>query len=277
MHSSWSDGVHNEVEILKEIKEKGIRYFSLTDHDTIEGSKRILDHKDFLDENNIKFIIGAELSTSINGFKTHLLAYNFDSKSIHMDNLLNRIKDAQWKQTVYRIDKLNELFNIKLSSSSIEYLKSRFSVTKPNIAECMKNDGYVESKGQAIQEFINKIPKIDYYLSSEEAISCVHNASGKIFLAHPFGESSDEIFTIDNVEPYIWDLVQLGIDGMECFYSAYSFERINFLLDLAQKYNLLVSAGSDCHGRANKYGQIGQVSCDGTIPNSELITILNII
>lgn len=277
MHSEFSDGAYDIDEILDKVKFNNVKYFSLTDHDTIKGSQKILlEKQDFLKENDIKFIIGAELSTSINGYKTHLLAYNFDYSNENMIRLLDILKTNKWNEALYRIQKLKEIFNISLSDESIELLKNRDSVTKPNIAECMKNEGFVTSKGEGIREYINKIPKKNFYLDSEIAINLVHAANGKIFLAHPFGESSDEIFDISNVEPYIKSLVDLGIDGMECYYSGYNKERIEFLLKLAQKYKLLVSAGSDCHGNPNKYGNIGQTSADGTKIDSNLLSILSI-
>lgn len=277
MHSEFSDGAYDIDEILDKVKFNNVKYFSLTDHDTIKGSQKILlEKQDFLKENDIKFIIGAELSTSINGYKTHLLAYNFDYSNENMIRLLDMLKTNKWNEALYRIQKLKEIFNISLSDESIELLKNRDSVTKPNIAECMKNEGFVTSKGEGIREYINKIPKKNFYLDSQIAINLVHAANGKIFLAHPFGESSDEIFDISNVEPYIKSLVDLGIDGMECYYSGYNKERIEFLLKLAQKYKLLVSAGSDCHGNPNKYGNIGQTSADGTKIDSNLLSILSI-
>lgn len=277
MHSKFSDGAYDIDEILGKVKFNDVKYFSLTDHDTIKGSQKILlERQNFLKENDIKFIIGAELSTSINGYKTHLLAYNFDYDNENMIKLLDMLKTNKWNEALYRIQKLKEIFNISLSDESIESLKNRDSVTKPNIAECMKNEGFVTSKGEGIREYINKIPKKNFYLDSEIAINLVHAANGKIFLAHPFGESSDEIFDISNVEPYIKSLVDLGIDGMECYYSGYNKERIEFLLKLAQKYKLLVSAGSDCHGNPNKYGNIGQTSVDGTKIDSNLLSILSI-
>lgn len=277
MHSTYSDGAYNIEEIIENVKENNIKYFSLTDHDTIKGSQKILlDSKEILKEFNIKFIIGAELSTAINGYKTHLLAYNFDYSDNNMITLLEMLKKSKWNETLYRIKKLKEMFHICLSTESMQYLENRDSVTKPNIAECMKNDGFVSSKGEGIKNYINKIPKKNFYIESEIAIKLVHAAKGKIFLAHPFGESSDELFDISNVEPYIKSLVELGIDGMECYYSAYNSEKISFLLNLAKKYNLLISAGSDCHGNPNKYGSIGQTSADNTKIDKSLLSILSI-
>ncbi len=277
MHSTYSDGAYDIKEIIEKVKENNVKYFSLTDHDTIKGSQKILlDSKEILKEYNIKFIIGAELSTAINGYKTHLLAYDFDYTDKNMIILLEMLKKNKWNEALYRIEKLKEMFNICLSDESMQYLENRDSVTKPNIAECMKNDGFVSSKGEGIKNYINKIPKKNFYVDSEIAIKLVHAAKGKIFLAHPFGESSDELFDVSNVEPYIKSLVECGIDGMECYYSAYNNERISFLLNLAKKYNLLVSAGSDCHGNPSKYGSIGQTSADNTKIDESLLSILSI-
>lgn len=277
MHSKYSDGAYDINELLEKVVQNNVKYFSLTDHDTITGSKEILtNHQNFLTKNKIKFIIGAELSTSMDGFKTHLLAYGFDYEDKNMITLLKMLKANKWNESLYRIQKLKESFNISLSNESIEYLKSRDSVTKPNIAECMKNEGFVTSKGEAIKEYINKIPKKNFYLDSRSAINLVHAAKGKVFLAHPFGESSDEIFNTSTIEPYIHSLVKLGIDGMECYYSAYDNKKIIFLLNLAKKYNLLISAGSDCHGTPNKYGTIGQTSLDRTTIDSSQLSILSI-
>lgn len=38
-------------------------------------------------------------------------------------------------------------------------MKRKAIIKKPIIAECMKNEGFVASKGEAIREYINKIPK----------------------------------------------------------------------------------------------------------------------
>lgn len=47
------------------------------------------------------------------------------------------------------------------------------------------------------------------------------------------------------------------IDGIEAFYKGYSKEENDFLKDLADKYNLLISAGSDYHGRSDRVSELG--------------------
>jgi hypothetical protein len=61
--------------------------------------------------------------------------------------------------------------------------------------------------------------------------------------------------------------------GMECYYSRYSDEDIAFLLSVAQKYSLLVSGGSDFHGK-NKTVRIGDLSQTGLRAEEKMLTVL---
>ncbi len=276
MHSTWSDGILNEVEILEKIKEKKIKYFSLTDHDNIEGAKRILDYKDFLCENGINFIIGAELTSNYQGRRTHLLAYGFDKNSEFMQELLDLLKQKSWQHTLYRLEYLKNNFNISLSDASYEYMKSKSVIKKPVIAECMKSEGYVQKKGEAIREYIDKVPEKDFSVTPKEITERVHRAGGKVFLAHPFGEECDEIFENNEFDDYISGLIDEGIDGMECYYSAYNNAQIDYLLKIAKKKNILVSGGSDYHGTKYRIGEMGKITLEDYKINQEDLTILNL-
>ena len=50
-----------------------------------------------------------------------------------------------------------------------------------------------------------------------------------------------------------------SIEGLECYYSRYNQEEINFLITCAEKNNLIISGGSDYHG-TNKTVEIGKLS-----------------
>lgn len=276
MHSIWSDGILSEVEILEKVKKKNIKYFSLTDHDNIEGSKRILEHQDFLKKNGINFIIGAELTSKYQGRRTHLLAYGFDKNSKYIQELLDLLKEKSWQHTLYRLEYLKNNFNISLSDDSYEYMKSKAIIKKPTIAECMKNEGYVQKKGEAIRNYIDKVPEKNFSVTPKEITDRVHKAGGKVILAHPFGEECDEIFENNEFDAYINGLIEEGIDGMECYYSAYNNAQIDYLLKAAKAKNILVSGGSDFHGIKYRIGEIGKITLEDYKINKEDLTILKL-
>jgi hypothetical protein len=57
----------------------------------------------------------------------------------------------------------------------------------------------------------------------------------------------------------ILEFVKLGLRGLEVYYPEHSQGMVNFYLELAKKNNLLVTGGSDCHGKAKSEVRIGSV------------------
>ena len=76
----------------------------------------------------------------------------------------------------------------------------------------------------------------------EEAYNIVKKAGGLVFLPHiyEYRENSDKILK------YI--LENYKIDGIECYYTTFTEEQHEYLLNLCKEKNLLVSGGSDYHG-----------------------------
>jgi predicted metal-dependent phosphoesterase TrpH len=81
-----------------------------------------------------------------------------------------------------------------------------------------------------------------------EAIDVIHRAKGKAFLAHP------HLFT---QQAFVRELLQMGFDGIECFYGRFSYLQEKQWLKLAQEFNLLISGGSDFHGQVKPKVSLG--------------------
>ncbi|MBQ3791826.1 MAG: hypothetical protein II797_01855, partial [Clostridia bacterium] len=63
------------------------------------------------------------------------------------------------------------------------------------------------------------------------------------------------------MEERLKHLIRCGLAGLEAFYSAFSENEKQCALDLAGKYRLLVTAGSDYHG-GNKSAGFGETGLD---------------
>ena len=85
---------------------------------------------------------------------------------------------------------------------------------------------------------------------SQVAIELIHQANGLAVMAHPGLNRTDEV---------IPDLVEAGLDGIECFHTKHSTAISEHYLEIADKYNLLVTGGSDCHGMSKGKPLIGTV------------------
>ncbi len=87
-------------------------------------------------------------------------------------------------------------------------------------------------------------------MSALESVELIHQAGGLAVMAHPGLNRTDDI---------IPDLVKAGLDGIECFHTKHSTVMSERYLEIAEKYHLLVTGGSDCHGFSKKAPLIGTV------------------
>ena len=78
--------------------------------------------------------------------------------------------------------------------------------------------------------------------SLNKTIDMIHASGGLAFLAHTFAYSpniaNDLLNIIDNYE----------LDGLECFYTAFTKEQSNYLIKLCKERQMYMSGGSDFHG-----------------------------
>jgi len=118
-------------------------------------------------------------------------------------------------------------------------------------AEYLVVKGYISDYENAFQALAKTKIDVSFPVSSVEAVEALHRAGALAILAHPFAQGSS-LKKIDATptgqELLFKELVEAGIDGLECYQSEHGSDEIAFALSLAKKYNVLVSAGSDWHG-----------------------------
>jgi predicted metal-dependent phosphoesterase TrpH len=113
--------------------------------------------------------------------------------------------------------------------------------------------GLVRNLDEAFDRFLKKgrpawVPKSK--ISALDAIELIHQAGGLAVMAHPGLNRTDEIIPA---------LVEIGLDGIECFHTKHSTAMSERYLEIADRYHLLITGGSDCHGFSKNKPLIGTV------------------
>jgi PAS domain S-box-containing protein len=207
-HSIFSDGELTPESLAANLAATGVRYASLTDHDSIEGLPRF---QEALKKRGIAFISGVELTTQFNGREAHLLAYGFNPSHSELAATLVSLRQVRSLEVHSIAGSLRKVGSNRVNGSDISGAAS------------------VAPNGQ---------------LEIGEAIALVHQAGGRAFLAHPLFYESD----LEKLDGFIGELKVLGLDGVEAIYAPFSEIDQASLRSLAEKHNLLVCAGTDFHG-----------------------------
>ena len=247
VHTTASDGQYTPAEIISKAKDLGLEMIAITDHDTVDG---IAEAKAAALELQVNFIPGIEISTQ-DTQEVHILGLSIDYKNPQLAETCREYARSREN----RAEKICEYLGtkrIKVVLEEIQKIAGDGVIGRPHFAKYLEENGYVKNREEAFRKYLDTKEFKKYTdrkkPAPEEAIALIHKAGGKAFLAHPgllkmgWGE----------VELFISRLKLAGLDGIECYYSRHTKPQVEGFLELAKKYDLLVSAGSDFHGEKVK-------------------------
>ncbi|MDO5305171.1 MAG: PHP domain-containing protein [bacterium] len=270
LHSNFSDGSETPEELLNSVKTAHIATFALTDHDTIEGCEKMK----MLTPPEITFIRGVELTCETENFGCHILGYLYDEGDEGLSALIAKGKKLRRVKLERRIEYLRDKWGINLTKEELDWLYSRPSVVKTHFANILVNRKLATDTVSAMKKYLDTcvVPKTKF--STEEGISTLLRANATPIWAHPLGGEGEVHIEKEVFLKRLETMKSLGIKGLECCYSRYSKEEIDFLLEQAKINDLLISGGSDYHGK-NKTVKIGNLSVDGLEVSEENLTLIS--
>ena len=249
LHTNVSDGTFTPEELVLYSQKGALACIAVTDHDSVEACERVGTACAAV---KMEFIPGTELTAEHNDIEVHVLGYFLD---IHNKTLLDRIaifQSVRQSRIHEMVAALNKL-GVPLKAESVFALANCRSPGRPHVARALVKEKLVGSLDEAFERFLKKgkpawVPKTK--MSAFESVELIHQAGGLAVMAHPGLNRSDDI---------IPGLVEAGLDGIECFHTKHSTATSERYLEIADKYHLLVTGGSDCHGYSKIRPLIGTV------------------
>lgn len=270
LHSNFSDGSESPAALLQSLRGRGIRIFSLTDHDTIDGSVALA----ALVPPDLQYIHGVEFSCRTEAGPCHILGYRYDPGAAALQAVLEKGRKIRARKLQERFRFLQERHSITLTQQEMDALRAIPCVGKPHIASVLIARGLCATIDEAIQTYLSGFRYATSRIDAAEAIRAITTAGGFPVWAHPLGGEGEAHLDADAFRRQFEILRGAGIRGLECFYSRYTMQEAGFLLDAARQYGLLVSGGSDYHG-ANKRIAAGTLNADGRVIPAAQLTILH--
>ena len=273
MHSTASDGKDTPAALLEKIKSLGIRCFALTDHDTIDG---VIEMEDLIasDVNaDVKFIRGIEFSCITSAGKCHILGYGYDWDNDAFQAVLTKSADLRRRKLEQRLDFLRQEYQIVFDEDDVSEMRRMKSVGKPHLAELMIKMGIVDSVADAVNKYIDHCPTLDSRMPADEVIHAIRASNGISVWAHPYGGVGEKQLSEEEFHAQQSCLLEIGIQGLECYYSQYAKARIDALTACASENNLYISGGSDYHGR-KKFPALGTLNADGDSVDAKQLSVL---
>lgn len=241
-HSTASDGQHTPTELVQMAAQNCIHYLAITDHDTVDG---IAEGRAAAQQKGVHVISGIEISVRGNR-EMHLLGYGIDENDMGIVEMC-RIFRQQRDERKYRILEYLKGYGILLQLEVVEQYAENGLIARPHFARAMVEAGYVNTVREAFDCYLGTeaFDKVERPKPQpEEAIAIIHAAGGLAVLAHP----AKLKLSPAQLEQMVQSLCTDGLDGIECWYSSHTNVQAQQYVQLAHRYHLYQTIGSDFHG-----------------------------
>jgi predicted metal-dependent phosphoesterase TrpH len=264
-HTTASDGSLTPSELVALARETGLRALGVTDHDTIQG---VAEAVAAAEAAGVEVVPGVELSVGYPHGQFHLLGYLIDPGAPVLPDRLADLQARRATRNERMIARMQE-GGLPITMADVVAEAGGGQVGRPHMALALVRKGIVASTQEAFDRYLGagapfNIPK--ERLSPEAAIDLIHAAKGKAVLAHP----STIKLPGDAFVAEIGRLRERGLDGLEAYYSQHSPEQTAAFLDVASRFALRVTGGSDFHGRSKPHVRLGLIHEGRALPYSIL-------
>ncbi len=243
-HSTYSDGKLSVKELIERAKNKGLTGLALTDHDCVFGLEEAYEEAQ---KNGLYLLKGVEISTFYKGETVHIVTF-FKNNIVpkEMYEYSHQLVETRINRAKKMLKNIEDIYNVRID---YDYLfKNGTVITRGNMFQAImhSNEGIDRDEASFMVSNESKAYIPASKLNTVDGLQMIHKCGGIAILAHP---------TLVKKE-YLEEILSLGFDGIESRYPLNKDGEEEYFRNLAIKYNLVNSAGSDYHGDF-KHADIG--------------------
>lgn len=271
MHSLFSDdGELTPKELVQKCHQKGITIMAIADHNSV---KAIDEAKKEAQKYHMKYIYATEIDCTYKDINLHVLGYGIDYTSPIFNQLENNILKQELECSTQKLELTNRL-GFELKKEQLDALSPQGVYTGEMFAEVLLNDArydnhellkpYREGGNRSDNPYVNFY--WDYYAqgkpcytkviypSLKETIQIINEHGGIAVLAHPGNNLKGKFEIFD-------EMVKMGLQGVEAFSNYHDEETVKYFFSKGREYDLLITCGSDYHGKTKPAIELGETRC----------------
>ena len=265
-HTTYSDGTLTPTELVEAAAAIGLSAVAVTDHDTVDGLPEALAAGARL---GIRVVPGVEINLEHEQVTMDMLGYFLaGSPGEELGAELAELRLYRDERNERILARLREL-GYPIGTADLTAVSGDGAVGRPHIGEAMVRRGYVGSVKEAFERFLRRgAPAwVDRRrLAMGPAIRLLRAAGGLPVLAHPGIIRTDAA----GLEHIVREAARLGMAGLECYYPLHDQATVAACLQLAARYALAPTGGSDYHGTVKPDAHLGAGSAGDPLPDELL-------
>lgn len=276
VHSTFSDGSETTTELVELAIKAKLAAFALTDHDTTDGYKALYEaaskhNLGLPKDEQLEVLPGVEISAAYKKGDIHILGLLVDPNDSEFNALLKSAEKERISRNIKMIDNLKSI-GLPILYEEIVAASPDSIITRAHFGKYLVDKGIVSDYPSAFEKYLGD--DTPYYVarkftSPKDAIEGIIKAGGVPVLAHPIIYK----LPVPELEALVDTLISYGLRGIETIYSSHSKQDENYVRGLAKRKGLIITGGSDFHGKPKPAICLGIGRGNLRIPYSILETL----
>lgn len=243
VHSNASDGTMSPDEVVSYASSKELKAIALTDHDTADG---IAAARKTAASLPLELIPGIELSCFYQDTEIHILGFFIDETSPVLKEGLKHLIHIRKMRNEQMLKRFQE-DGFQITMEDLLHGNPDTVVTRAHFARVLTEKRYVSSMSKAFDKYLQYGGR---YCSRKETVTpaqvmdLLNRCGAWSCLAHPMQYH----LGYRQLEELISQLKEMGLRGLEVYHSSQNPYQSSKLREMAKRFQLLPSGGSDFHG-----------------------------
>ena len=249
-HTARSDGVLEPSELVRQVAETTVQTLAITDHDSLAGVREVLARGA---PDGFRIIPGVEINALTRGLdvpegEIHILGLGVDPADEQLEDALRTQREARrirFQATIARFRELGMPIDAQVAGID---LSRDDALGRPTVARALIAAGFATSVEDAFSRLLGwgmpgYVARTG--LGPFDAIRVIREASGLPILAHFAAAPSRS--------DLLGRLVDAGLGGIETHHRSFEAETRLLMTDVARRFGLVPSGGTDFHGDLGPY------------------------
>lgn len=277
IHSKYSsDGEFGIRELISKCLKNKITTFAITDHNSVSAIKEAIS---LCSNSDLDLITGIEIDCSYKEIDLHLLAYNIDWKSkdfIELEKSIHKKVMDSFPGMIQNLDRIG----IKVDEKEVLEKANGQLPCGELIAEVLLTNKVYHSNPRLLPYMAggekSDMPYINFYhdffaqgkpayvkinyMDFDDAVDLVKSNGGIPIIAHPG-------MNLKGKEEMVTELLEHGAEGIEVFNNYHNGTQIEYFADFAIQKSIVMTCGSDFHGKNKPLIEIGKFKTNSKYDN----------
>ncbi|MFM9912522.1 MAG: 3',5'-nucleoside bisphosphate phosphatase [Methylophilaceae bacterium] len=254
-HSTVSDGTLAPAALVRHAAAQGVKVLALTDHDDVRG---LDEARGVAHELGMRLINGVEISVTWNNRTLHIVGLKIAPDFAPLLAGLARIREGRHIRAEGMAAGLSKIGIGGSLQGAYAFVGEGGLISRTHFARFLVAQGYAKDNRSVFKNYLVK-GKPGYFehrwANMEDAMGWIIASGGIPVIAHPGRYDLGRT----NMLRLLSEFREMGGEAIEVVTGSHSKDQYQEFARLAHQFDLMASQGSDYHGAAHSYMEMGRL------------------